>query len=64
MGHENMLSDGDVNASWVNTLIYVVIAVVVETVAGVAGAALINQVKVGPGTLSYLSYPPLASTSI
>lgn len=45
--YTNMLSDGDVNASWINTLIYVVIAVAVETVAGVAGAALINQVKVG-----------------
>ena len=45
--YANMLSDGDVNASWVNTLIYVVIAVAVETIAGIAGAALINQVKVG-----------------
>lgn len=45
--YTNMLSDGDVTTSWINTLIYVVIAVAVETVAGVAGAALINQVKVG-----------------
>jgi len=45
--YANMLTDGDVNASWINTLIYVVIAVTVETVAGVTGAALINQVKIG-----------------
>jgi multiple sugar transport system permease protein len=43
----NMLSDADLRASWVNTFLYVVIAVAAETVFGVLAAALINQVKVG-----------------
>ncbi|ACI58004.1 multiple sugar transport system permease protein [Rhizobium leguminosarum] len=50
VGLENytrMLSDGQLAATWVNTLIYVVLAVLAETVFGVLAAALINQLKVG-----------------
>ncbi len=43
----NMLSDASAGESWVNTLIYVAIAVSVETMVGVLAAALINQVKIG-----------------
>jgi multiple sugar transport system permease protein len=42
-----MLSDPDLQRSWVNTFLYVAIAVAAETVFGVLGAALVNQVKVG-----------------
>ncbi|WP_454703180.1 carbohydrate ABC transporter permease [Agrobacterium burrii] len=42
-----MFSDGQLASTWSNTLIYVVLAVVAETVLGVLAAALINQVKVG-----------------
>jgi multiple sugar transport system permease protein len=42
-----MFGDADVGRAWINTLIYVAIAVSVETVVGVLAAALINQVKVG-----------------
>jgi multiple sugar transport system permease protein len=42
-----MLSDDELDRAWINTLIYVVLAVSVETVAGVLAAALINQVKFG-----------------
>jgi multiple sugar transport system permease protein len=45
--YTNMLSDGDVNRSWLNTFTYVVIAVAIETVVGVLGAVLINQVQRG-----------------
>ena len=45
--YTNMLTDSDLRASWINTFIYVVIAVAAETVFGVAAAALINQVKFG-----------------
>jgi multiple sugar transport system permease protein len=45
--YTDMLSDGNVQTAWTNTFIYVVIAVTVETVFGVLGAALINQVRVG-----------------
>lgn len=50
VGLENytrMLSDGQLGTTWTNTLIYVVLAVVAETVFGVLAAALINQMKVG-----------------
>jgi multiple sugar transport system permease protein len=50
VGLENytrMLSDGQLASTWANTLVYVVLAVVAETVFGVLAAALINQVKVG-----------------
>jgi multiple sugar transport system permease protein len=43
----NMLTDDQLGRAWSNTLIYVLLAVSVETVAGVLGAALINQVKAG-----------------
>lgn len=42
-----MLSDGQLAASWSNTLVYVLIAVAAETVFGVLAAALINQIKIG-----------------
>jgi multiple sugar transport system permease protein len=42
-----MLSDANLGRSWVNTFLYVAIAVSVETVFGVLAAALINQVRVG-----------------
>jgi multiple sugar transport system permease protein len=45
--YANMLSDADAGRAWINTFIYVAIAVAVETVFGVLVAALINQVKVG-----------------
>ena len=45
--YANMLSDAELGQAWLNTLIYVVIAVVTETVFGVLAAALINQVRVG-----------------
>ncbi|MGN6102624.1 MAG: carbohydrate ABC transporter permease [Devosia sp.] len=45
--YTNMLSDAQLGQSWVNTFIYVAIAVSVETIVGVLGAALINQVKRG-----------------
>jgi multiple sugar transport system permease protein len=45
--YTNMLSDGQLGRAWSNTLIYVLLAVSVETVGGILGAALINQVKAG-----------------
>lgn len=45
--YAKMLGDAELSRAWVNTLIYVVLAVVVETIVGVLAAALINQVKVG-----------------
>lgn len=42
-----MFSDGQLGSAWTNTVIYVVLAVVAETVFGVLAAALINQVKIG-----------------
>ena len=45
--YTRMLSDADLGTAWINTLIYVAIAVSVETVFGVLVAALINQVRVG-----------------
>src|SRR6201999_4116857 len=50
VGLENyarMFSDAPLGTTWINTLLYVVLAVSVETVFGVLAAALINQVKVG-----------------
>jgi multiple sugar transport system permease protein len=50
VGLENytrMLSDGQLGTTWVNTFLYVVLAVAAETIFGVLAAALINQVKVG-----------------
>jgi multiple sugar transport system permease protein len=45
--YTRMLSDADLGTAWINTLIYVAIAVSVETVFGVLVAALINHVRVG-----------------
>lgn len=45
--YTRMLSDAQLATTWTNTLIYVVLAVLAETVFGVLAAALINQVKVG-----------------
>jgi len=45
--YTKMLSDADLGHAWVNTLIYVAAAVVLETVFGVLAAALVNQVRVG-----------------
>lgn len=45
--YTNMLSDADLGRSWINTFIYVAIAVFAETVFGILAAALINQVRVG-----------------
>lgn len=45
--YTRMLTDGQLGQAWTNTVIYVAIAVVVETVFGVLAAALISQVKVG-----------------
>lgn len=42
-----MFTDDNVGRAWINTLIYVGIAVGVETVFGVLAAALINQVTIG-----------------
>ncbi|KAA0695768.1 sugar ABC transporter permease [Neorhizobium sp. P12A] len=50
VGLENytrMLSDAQLGTTWINTLLYVVLAVAAETIFGVLAAALINQVKVG-----------------
>ena len=43
----NMLSDADLGTAWINTFIYVAIAVAVETVFGVLVAALLNHVVIG-----------------
>lgn len=45
--YARMFSDGQLASTWTNTLIYVVLAVVAETVFGVLAASLINQIKVG-----------------
>lgn len=45
--YARMFADADVARAWTNTLVYVLIAVTVETVVGVLAAALINQVRVG-----------------
>lgn len=45
--YANMLSDADVERTWTNTFLYVVIAVATETVFGILAAALINQVRSG-----------------
>jgi multiple sugar transport system permease protein len=45
--YTRMFTDADLGRAWTNTLIYVAIAVSIETVVGVLAAALINQVKVG-----------------
>jgi multiple sugar transport system permease protein len=45
--YTRMLSDAQLGTAWVNTFLYVALAVTAETVFGVLAAALINQVKFG-----------------
>jgi len=45
--YTHMLSDAQLGTAWVNTFLYVAVAVSAETVFGVLAAALINQVKYG-----------------
>jgi multiple sugar transport system permease protein len=42
-----LATDTNVRLAWINTLIYVVIAVVLETVGGLGAALLLNRVKFG-----------------
>lgn len=42
-----LASDSNVRLAWLNTLIYVVIAVILETIGGLAAALLLNKVKLG-----------------
>jgi multiple sugar transport system permease protein len=42
-----LATDTNVRLAWLNTLIYVIIAVVLETVGGLAAALLLNKVKFG-----------------
>jgi multiple sugar transport system permease protein len=42
-----MLSDAELGTAWINTLVYVAIAVSAETVFGILVAALLNQVTIG-----------------
>jgi multiple sugar transport system permease protein len=42
-----LATDTNVRLAWLNTLIYVVIAVVLETVGGLAAALLLNKVRLG-----------------
>jgi multiple sugar transport system permease protein len=42
-----LAGDSNVRLAWLNTLIYVVIAVILETVGGLAAALLLNKVKLG-----------------
>ena len=45
--YSRMLSDAQLATTWVNTLTYVVLAVLAEIILGVLAAALINQIKTG-----------------
>jgi multiple sugar transport system permease protein len=42
-----MLSDAQLGGAWINTFLYVALAVAAETVFGILAAALINHVKYG-----------------
>ncbi|WP_275791257.1 carbohydrate ABC transporter permease [Pararhizobium gei] len=42
-----LATDSNVKLAWINTLIYVAIAVVLETIGGLAAALLLNKVKLG-----------------
>lgn len=42
-----LASDGNVQLAWINTLIYVAIAVVLETLGGLGAALLLNKVRRG-----------------
>lgn len=45
--YSNLLKDSTVNAAWITTAIYVVLAVVIETVGGLAAALLLNRITIG-----------------
>ena len=45
--YADLMTDPNVRAAWLNTLAYVVFAVVVETAGGLAAALLLNAVKRG-----------------
>jgi multiple sugar transport system permease protein len=42
-----MASDSEVAGAWINTLIYVALAVSIESLGGLGAALLLNQVKIG-----------------
>jgi multiple sugar transport system permease protein len=43
----NLMTDPKVLQSWVNTLIYVAIAVAIETIGGLAAALVLNKARIG-----------------
>jgi multiple sugar transport system permease protein len=43
----NLMTDPQVLQSWVNTFIYVAIAVAIETIGGLAAALVLNKAKIG-----------------
>lgn len=45
--YRDLMTDPNVRQAWLNTLAYVVVAVVLETVGGLAAALLLNEVKTG-----------------
>lgn len=45
--YADLMTDANVQAAWVNTLVYVVLAVLVETAGGLAVALLLDAVKTG-----------------
>ena len=45
--YASLMIDGDVVASWLNTIFYVVLAVVLETLFGLAMALLLNNIRHG-----------------
>lgn len=45
--YTNLLKDSTVNAAWITTAIYVVLAVFIETVGGLAAALLLNRITIG-----------------
>jgi multiple sugar transport system permease protein len=45
--YTSLMVDGDVVASWLNTIFYVVLAVALETIFGLAMALLLNNVRYG-----------------
>ncbi len=45
--YADLLTDPNVRTAWINTLAYVVFAVVVETLGGLAVALLLDAVKTG-----------------
>lgn len=45
--YAQMVKDSDVHNAWINTWIYVILAVVIEILGGLAAALLMNKVKIG-----------------